>query len=491
MSWDVAGLQVRVLVIIGRGEAQIQAVTQVTQKRDQAVRSAFYMPARERRIAARGFNRWVVPAAAVSTHLCIGMAYGFSVFWLPLSRALGVTQAITCSDFTFSAALVAADCDWRVTDLESIDTLFFLFMGLSAALGGAWAERSAPRTAAIVAAICWPGGIAIAALGVIVHQLWIVWAGAGVIGGIGLGLGFVAAIATLLQWFPDRRGMATGLALMAFGAGTLIAPPFANALMMFFRTPSSVGVWETWLALAAFCVTGMMAAAFAYRLPPPGWQAPGDARAPRRQPEVRNAHTALPFWLMWVVLYLCVSAGIGLLGIAPPMLQDIFGAGAVVAARFAALLLLVNAAGRLAWPWLSDRIGRKPTYLTMLILGIALQALAPTAVRQGQIAFVLAMCLIASISGGAFATIPAYVADTFGTPFAGAIYGRLLTSWSAAGIATPYLMRYIRDKQRLIGVPWPLAYNITIYLLAAMLLLALIGIALLRPVASADSAAAP
>src|SRR6266540_389120 len=445
---------------------------------------------RERILAGPGFNRWLVPPAALAIHLCIGMAYGFSVFWLPLARALGVTQPIACPGLTLSRALFTVDCDWRVSDLGWIYTLFFVFLGSAAALWGGWVERSGPRKAGVVSAVCWSGGIAIAAIGVYFHQLWIMWLGAGVIGGIGLGLGYISPVSTLIKWFPDRRGMATGMAIMGFGGGAMIGAPLANLLMTRFRTPSSVGVWETFLVLAAIYFVCMMAGAFGYRLPPPDWQ-PGDSRpstrtalVPRRHVHLRDAHKTPQFWLIWTVLCLNVSAGIGVIGMASPMLQDIFGASAAVAAGFTGLISLFNIGGRFFWASLSDRIGRKATYATFFILGIALYALVPTTARSGsQALFVLAVCIIVSMYGGGFATIPAYLADIFGTQFVGAIHGRLLTAWSTAGIIGPVVVNYIREAQREAGVPWALAYNTTMYILAGMLVFGLLANALVRPLA--------
>ena len=445
---------------------------------------------RDRIIARPGFNRWLVPPAALAIHLCIGMAYGFSVFWLPLARALGVTQPIACPDLTLREALFTVNCDWRVSDLGWIYTLFFVFLGSAAALWGGWVERSGPRKAGVVSAVCWSGGIALAALGVFVHQLWMAWLGAGVIGGIGLGLGYISPVSTLIKWFPDRRGMATGMAIMGFGGGAMIGAPLANLLMTRFRTPSSVGVWETFLVLAAIYFVCMMAGAFGYRLPPPGWQ-PGDSRpstriapVPRRHVHLRDAHKTPQFWLIWCVLCLNVSAGIGVIGMASPMLQDIFGASPAVAAGFTGLISLFNIGGRFFWASLSDRIGRKATYATFFILGGALYVLVPTAARSGsQALFVLAVCIIVSMYGGGFATIPAYLADIFGTQFVGAIHGRLLTAWSTAGIIGPVVVNYIREYQRTIGVPWAMAYNVTMYILAAMLVFGLLANALVRPLA--------
>ena len=439
---------------------------------------------RARIVAAPGFNRWLVPPAALAIHLCIGMAYGFSVFWLPLSRALGVTQPVVCADLTLARALVTTTCDWRVADLGWMYTLFFVFLGSSAALWGGWLERAGPRKAGVVSAICWCGGIVIAAIGVVIHQLWLMWLGGGVIGGIGLGLGYISPVSTLVKWFPDRRGMATGMAIMGFGGGAMIGAPLANLLMTHFRTPSSVGVWETFVVLAAIYFVFMMSGAFAYRVPPDS-----ALRATSGKPvglshsvHYRDAPKTRQFWLIWAVLCLNVSAGIGVIGMASPMLQEIFGASAAVAAGFTGLISLFNIGGRFFWASLSDRIGRKATYATFFLLGIALYAAAPSLARAGsQSAFVLAVCVIVSMYGGGFATIPAYLADTFGTQYVGAIHGRLLTAWSTAGIIGPVLVNYIREAQIAAGVPRQQVYDFTMYILAGLLLLGLVANALIKP----------
>jgi len=430
---------------------------------------------RERIVAAPGFNRWLVPPAALAIHLCIGMAYGFSVFWLPLSRALGVTQPVTCADLTLGRALFTTTCDWRVADLGWMYTLFFVFLGSSAALWGGWLERAGPRKAGVVSAVCWCGGIAISAIGVVVHQLWMMWLGGGVIGGIGLGLGYISPVSTLVKWFPDRRGMATGMAIMGFGGGAMIGAPLANSLMTYFRTPTSVGVWETFVVLAAIYFVFMIGGAFAYRVPDSARRAaPGTSQSDGVH--YGEAIKTKQFWLIWAVLCLNVSAGIGVIGMASPMLQEIFGASAAVAAGFTGLISLFNIGGRFFWASLSDHIGRKATYATFFVLGMALYAAAPSLARTGsQAAFVLAVCVIVSMYGGGFATIPAYLADTFGTQYVGAIHGRLLTAWSTAGIIGPVLVNYIREAQLAAGVPRQQVYDFTMYILAGLLVLGFIA----------------
>ncbi|UTD29601.1 OFA family MFS transporter [Bradyrhizobium sp. WD16] len=464
---------------------------------------------RERTIARAGFNRWLVPPAALCIHLCIGMAYGFSVFWLPLSRAIGVNSAKTCPDISIVQELFTTTCDWRVASLGWMYTLFFVLLGVSAALWGGWLERVGPRRAGFVAALCWCGGLVLGAIGIYVHQLWILWLGSGVIGGVGLGLGYISPVSTLVKWFPDRRGMATGMAIMGFGGGAMIGAPLADMLMTYYKSPTSAGVWETFLTMAAIYFVFMMIGAFRYRLPPAGWRPdgwtpPATAKSMITQHHVhlRDAHKTPQFWLIWWVLCLNVSAGIGVIGMASPMLQEIFAgsligapdvkfnalsieqkaAVAAIAAGFTGLLSLFNIGGRFFWASLSDHIGRKNTYYTFFLLGIALYALAPTAAALGsKLLFVSAFCIILSMYGGGFSTVPAYLADIFGTQFVGAIHGRLLTAWSTAGIIGPVVVNYIREAQLAAGVPRDQLYNTTMYILCAMLVAGLICNYLVKP----------
>jgi MFS family permease len=467
---------------------------------------------RDRFIAQPGFNRWLVPPAALAIHLCIGMAYGFSVFWLPLSRALGVKTAAACPNLTLVSALFTTTCDWRVADLGWMYTLFFVFLGSSAALWGGWLERVGPRRAGVVAACCWCGGLLISAVGVILHQLWMLWLGSGVIGGIGLGLGYISPVSTLVKWFPDRRGMATGMAIMGFGGGAMIGAPLAAILMNIFRSENSVGVWQTFITMALIYFVFMLGGAFGYRLPPSGWRpegwsppAPGaKAMIAHGHVHLKDAHKTAQFWLIWAVLCLNVSAGIGVIGMASPMLQEIFGGSlighpevgftqlddeqrrtvAVIAAAFAGLLSIFNIGGRIFWASMSDYIGRKATYYTFFLLGIALYASAPSLAHAGNKAlFVLAFCIILSMYGGGFATVPAYLADVFGTQFVGAIHGRLLTAWSTAGIIGPVVVNYIREFEIKAGVPRDAVYDVTMYVLAAMLVGGLVCNYLVKPLA--------
>jgi len=465
---------------------------------------------KERTIARAGFNRWLVPPAALCVHLCIGMAYGFSVFWLPLSRALGLTAPKACSDMTLVQELFTTTCDWRVASLGWMYTLFFVLLGIAAAVWGGWLERVGPRKAGFVSALCWCGGLFLGAIGVYAHQLWLLWLGSGVIGGIGLGIGYISPVSTLVRWFPDRRGMATGMAIMGFGGGAMIGAPLANLLMNYFRTPTSVGVWETFVAMGVIYFLFMLIGAFRYRLPPAGWRPEGwtppaktNTMISQYNVHLKNAHKTPQFWLIWWVLCLNVSAGIGVIGMASPMLQEIFAGKLIglpdvgfnqltaaqkatiagIAAGFTGLLSLFNIGGRFFWASLSDKIGRKNTYYTFFILGIVLYALAPTLAAMGsKLLFVLGFGIILSMYGGGFAAVPAYLADMFGTQFVGAIHGRLLTAWSTAGIIGPVVVNYIREFQLAAGVRPDQLYNTTMYILCAMLVAGLICNYLIKPV---------
>jgi MFS family permease len=465
---------------------------------------------REHTVAKAGFNRWLVPPAALCIHLCIGMAYGFSVFWLPLSRAIGLTAPKACPDMSLGQELFTTTCDWKVASLGWMFTLFFVVLGVSAAIWGGWLERAGPRKAGFVAALCWGGGLVLGALGIYVHQLWIMWLGAGVVGGIGLGLGYISPVSTLIKWFPDHRGMATGMAIMGFGGGAMIGSPLANLLINYFKTPTDVGVWQTFLVMGIIYLVFMMIGAFAYRVPPAGWRPDGWTAATKANAMIStanvhldNAHKTPQFWLIWWVLCLNVSAGIGVIGMASPMLQEIFAGKLIglpdvgfnaldagqktiiagIAAGFAGLLSLFNIGGRFFWASLSDKIGRKNTYYCFFLLGIVLYALAPTFATIGsKTLFVLAFGIILSMYGGGFATVPAYLADMFGTQFVGAIHGRLLTAWSTAGIIGPVVVNYIREFQLAAGVPRDQLYNTTMYILCAMLIAGLICNYLIKPV---------
>ncbi len=466
---------------------------------------------KERTIAGPGFNRWLVPPAALAIHLCIGMAYGFSVFWLPLSKAIGGKEALACSkDISLFAELFTTTCDWRISSLGWMYTLFFVLLGVSAAVWGGWLERAGPRKAGVVAACCWAGGLVISAIGVHLHQLWMMWLGSGVIGGIGLGLGYISPVSTLIKWFPDRRGMATGMAIMGFGGGAMIGSPLAAELMKSFATPTDVGVATTFLVMAATYFVFMMGGALGYRVPASGWKpagwTPPAANAGKAMITHGHVHVSkvwgIPqFWLVWMVLCMNVSAGIGVIGISSPMLQEVFGGAligtdlrfgqldrdqlkaiAIVAAGFTALLSLFNIGGRFFWASLSDKFGRKMTYVVFFVLGGLLYASIPASAGSGsKLLFVSAFCIILSMYGGGFATVPAYLADLFGTQMVGAIHGRLLTAWATAGILGPVIVNYMREYQLGLGIPREQVYNQTMFILVGMLVVGLICNLLIKP----------
>lgn len=473
----------------------------------------FGLLAKERTIAGPGFNRWLVPPAALAIHLSIGMAYGFSVFWLPLSKAIGIKESIACGpEVGFFQELFVTQCDWSISTLGWMFTLFFVFLGSSAALWGGWLDHVGPRKAAVVSTLCWCGGMLFSALGIYVHQFWMLLLGSGVIGGIGLGLGYISPVSTLIKWFPDRRGMATGMAIMGFGGGAMIGSPLAAGLMKDFASTTDVGVMPTFVVMAMIYFVFMMAGSFTYRIPATGWTPKGWSPAPeeltntmitQRHVHVSHVFKIKQFWLLWGVLCMNVSAGIGVIGMSSPMLQEVFGgqligvnktlaeldkpqlaAIAVVAAGFTALLSLFNIGGRFIWASLSDLLGRKKTYIVFFVLGGLLYISVPgSALAGNKVLFVGAFCLILSMYGGGFSTAPAYLADLFGTQMVGAIHGRLLTAWATAGILGPVIVNYMREYQLSLGLPREQVYNQTMLILAGLLMIGLLCNLLIHPVA--------
>ncbi|HFZ0538252.1 TPA: OFA family MFS transporter [Klebsiella aerogenes] len=465
--------------------------------------------AKPRIIAKPGFNRWLVPPAALAVHLCIGMAYGFSVYWLPMSQLIGGSAPLQCPvDMSFWQQLVTRQCDWKISLLGWTYTLFFVFLGCSAALWGSWLEKVGPRLVSFVATLCWCGGLVLASAAIYFHQLWLLWLGAGVIGGIGLGLGYISPVSTLLRWFPDKRGMAAGMAIMGFGGGALVGAPLANWLINFFADGQGSGVWQSILALAVIYALFMLCGTFGYRLPPMGWHPVGAkaqqaiSKQPTVQVHVSVAWRTPQFWLLWLVMWLNVTAGIGILGMASPMLQEIFAGKllsldlgwqelnteqlkriATMAAGFTGLLSLFNILGRFFWASVSDMCGRKATFALIFFLGTLLYGTLPLINHGGYVAFfVCALCVIISMYGGGFATIPAYLADVFGSQMVGAIHGRLLTAWSAAGISGPVLVNYLREYQLAQGVEPARIYDITLLALTGLLIIGFICNQLVRPI---------
>jgi MFS family permease len=440
--------------------------------------SAAGLLSRSRTVAGPGFNRWLVPPAALCIHLCIGQAYAFSVFNLPLTRLLGISHSVPG--------------DWKLTDVGWIFSIAIVFLGASAALFGRWVEEGGPRRAMFTAGLCFGLGFVISALGVSQHQLWLVFLGYGVLGGCGLGLGYISPVSTLIKWFPDRPGMATGMAIMGFGGGAFIASPLSVWLMQKFSTATHLGISETFLVLGAGYFVFMMIGAALVRVPGPQFVAPGQARSlPARtlvsshDVYVYDALKTPQFWLLWGVLCMNVTAGIGVLGQASAMSQEIFPGRvtAVAAAGFVGLLSLFNMLGRFFWASTSDVIGRRNTYFCFFILGIVLYSLVPGTGAMGSVAlFVACSAVIISMYGGGFATIPAYLRDLFGTRYVGAIHGMLITAWSVAGVLGPVLVNYIRQYQIDHGVAKAASYDTTLYIMAGLLVVGLLCNLMVKPV---------
>jgi MFS family permease len=433
---------------------------------------------REHSVAGVEYSRWLVPPAALAIHLSIGQAYAFSVFNLPLSRAIGITES--------------APGDWKLSTIGWVFSVAIVFLGLSAAVFGAWLERVGPRKAMFAAALCFGGGFQIGALGVALHQFWLLLLGYGVIGGIGLGLGYISPVSTLIKWFPDRPGMATGMAIMGFGGGAMIASPLSTMLMAHFRTPVSQGVAPTFMTMGLLYLAFMMFGVFTVRVPRPGWAPPGRNGAPRARNMTTTGNVAAQqaiktpqFWLLWVVLCMNVTAGIGVLGQASPMIQEMFPGviSASAAAGFVGLLSLANMLGRFFWSSLSDYVGRKTVYTTFFALGALLYASVPATGHVGNVVlFVLGYVVILSMYGGGFATIPAYLRDMFGSIQVGAIHGRLLTAWSTAGVLGPMLVNYIREYEISHGVAKADAYTTTMHIMAGLLVVGFVSNLLVKPV---------
>jgi MFS family permease len=461
--------------------------------------------ARERTVANAGFNRWLVPPAALAIHLCIGMGYGFSVFWLPMSKLL---HAPACAGF--GTALTSTACNWSVPIVTHTFEIFIAMLGISAAIWGGWVERVGPRKSGFTAALCWGGGMILGGVGVAIHQLWVLYLGCGFIGGIGMGLGYITPVSTLIKWFPDRRGMATGFAIMGYGGGALIGAPLAVWLMAHFAGHGVSGVAKTLVVMGVLYFIAMALGAFGFRVPPSGWLPSGWSRGTQvdramitsRHVHVNEAPKTLQFWLLWGVLCTNVTAGIGVIAMASPMFQEVFGGrllgldahaalsdvqkAAIVAAAagLVGLISLFNSLGRIFWASLSDFLGRKTTYFVFFVAGMALYTLLPTWGHLGLATlFIASVCIILTMYGGGFATIPAYLADIFGTQMVGAIHGRLITAWSVAGIVGPALIAGLRETQLAHGVPKNLVYDRTLYLMAFLLCIGLLCNLCVRPVA--------
>ena len=427
---------------------------------------------RDRTVAGPGFNRWLVPPAALAVHLSIGQVYAFSVFNAPLEER-----------FQTSATAVA-----------TIFSIAIVMLGLSAAFGGTWVERNGPRKAMALSATCWVLGFLVAALGIAGGQLWLVYLGYGVLGGIGLGIGYISPVSTLIKWFPDRPGLATGLAIMGFGGGALVASPLSNRLLGLYAENPADALVPVFVTLAVTYAVLMSLGAFVVRVPaadwrPAGWTPPAASSAPSMRTtndvSAKNAIRTPQFWLLWTVLFCNVTAGIGILAQASPMVQDFFGSvGPAEAAGYVGLLSLANMAGRIVWSSTSDHIGRKNTYVMYLGVGAVLYLLVALFGTFSLPVFVLLTVVILSFYGGGFATVPAYLKDLFGGYQVGAIHGRLLTAWSAAGVAGPIIVSAILDLQRGRGAEGADLYTLSLSIMVGVLVVGFLANLLVRPVAA-------
>jgi MFS family permease len=441
--------------------------------------------ARERIVARPGFNRWLIPPAALAVHLCIGQAYATSVYKTALVEHFDTS--LTAIGIIFSIAIV--------------------MLGLSAAVFGKWVDRNGPRAAMATSAVFWVTGFLVGSLGIATEQLWLLYLGYGVIGGIGLGIGYISPVSTLIKWFPDRPGLATGMAIMGFGGGALIASPLSRQLMNVYdadydgtagTVPDGQAVALLFLTLAVLYAVFMSFGALIVRVPADGWKPDGfDPSTVKQKALVTtdnvsadNAIRTPQFWLLWIVLFCNVTAGIGILEQAAPMIQDFFRDGetsavaAATAAGFVGLLSLFNMAGRFVWSSTSDYIGRKPIYMVYLGVGIVLYVILATLGSTATWIFVLTAAVIISFYGGGFATIPAYLRDLFGTFQVGAIHGRLLTAWSAAGIAGPLIINGVLDMAE--GEPGELVagdYRPALFIMVGLLAIGFVANLLVKPVA--------
>ena len=440
---------------------------------------------RSHSIAPPGFNRWLIPPAALAVHLCIGQAYATSVYKISLVEHFETSQ--TAIGVIFSIAIV--------------------MLGLSAAIMGTWVERSGPRMAMFTAASFWSAGFLVGAAGIFTEQLWLVYLGYGFLGGIGLGIGYISPVSTLIKWFPDRPGMATGMAIMGFGGGALIASPLSTQLLRTFDPNSGAEGWiasgdavgRLFLTLGIAYFVVMMYGVFSIRVPAEGWRPNGWDPSMTKHSELvtknhvsaSNAIKTRQFWLLWTVLFLNVTAGIGILEQASPMIQDFFrtsdgnsALNAAVAGGFVGLLSIGNMAGRFIWSSTSDLIGRKNIYMVYLGVGAVLYLVLSLFGGSSTLLFILFAFVIISFYGGGFATAPAYLKDLFGTFQVGAIHGRLLTAWSAAGIAGPMIVNGMLDAQGKPGTLMAQNYQPVLLTMVTLLAVGFVANLLIKPVDS-------
>ena len=427
-------------------------------------------------IAPKEFNRWTVVPAALAIHLSIGQVYGFSVFKKPMMEHFGVGEVAVGWIFSLAIGM----------------------LGTSSALFGSWVEKVGPRASMSVAGALWVTGFLVATLGISTGNLWLVYFGYGFIGGIGLGIGYISPVSTLMKWFPDRPGLATGLAIMGFGGGALIASPASNRLMEAFGggaelADRAAGLEPTFITLALVYAAVIAMGAYVIRLPHPDWTPTGAPRVGKKPAKVaivganvsaNNAIRTPQFWLLWVILFCNITAGIGILENAAPMVQDYFPAlSAAAAAGFVGLLSLANMGGRFIWSSASDVIGRKNIYMVYLGAGLAFYFVLAVYGHTSLALFVGCALVLLSFYGGGFASIPAYLRDLFGVYQVGAIHGRLLTAWSAAGVAGPLIINTVVERQASRGNSGPELYQLSLYVMCVLLAMGLISNVLVRPVA--------
>lgn len=436
------------------------------------------------RITAKpGFNRWLIPPAALAIHMCIGQVYATSVY----------RDAIQVH---FEASHTA---------IGIIFSLASVMLGLSAALFGTWVDRYGPRRAMLASTTFWVSGFIIGSIGIFTSQLWLVYLGYGFIGGIGLGIGYIAPVSTLIKWFPDRPGMGTGMAIMGFGVGAMIASPLSTFFMNLYNGGAPEGdavhsgqsVGYLFLTLAGLYLVMMLFAAWIVRVPAPDWTPEGFDPTAKKSTMISQgnvtANTALKtpqFWLLWTVLFVNVSAGIGILEQANAFVRDFFRGddgntvvATAAAAGFVAFLSLTNSLGRFVWASTSDKIGRKPIYMIYLGLGTLLYFSLATWGNLSMALFIILAGIILSFYGGGFATVPAYLRDLFGTLQVGAIHGRLLTAWSMAGVVGPLIINSFLDRAG--GEPGTLtaeAYRPALYTMVGLLAIGFLANFLVRPV---------
>ncbi|MGI4886635.1 MAG: L-lactate MFS transporter [Janthinobacterium lividum] len=435
---------------------------------------------RSRTVAGPGYNRWLVPPAALAIHLAIGQAYAFSVFNKPLGSLIS-------GDPAKPDAL-----DWTPTQIGITFSIAIVLLGLSAALFGKWLERVGPRKAMLASALCFGGGFLIGSLGIHLHNIFLLYFGYGFVGGIGLGIGYISPVSTLIKWFPDRKGVATGMAIMGFGGGAMIGSPLAVALMGHFKGSAPQGVAPTFIVMGIIYFLFMQFGVWTIRVPADDWKPAGyvpneehSALITTGNVSADNAIKTPQFWLLWVVLLCNVTAGIGVLETASPLIQDTFsdkfmgtgrGVTAAAAAGFVGLLSLFNLLGRFFWSSASDKLGRKTAYAIYFGLGILLYALIPTLGHNLQLTLYVAVaCVIISMYGGGFATAPAYLSDLFGKYQVGAIHGRLLTAWSTAGVLGPLIVHQLHDRAKAQNLEGAAAYQNVFYTMAGLLVVGLLA----------------